>query len=74
VVDVDGTVRQGTSHELSRGFNTEEIQRIVNIGPCLACHDRYDDPVWERPGPYREAPACRRALERIEGAGANVGE
>ena len=67
VVDPDGTILQGTSHTLSRGFNGEEIRRIVSIGPCLACHDRYDDPVWEKPGPYKETDACRRALRRMEG-------
>jgi hypothetical protein len=68
VVDADGTVRQGTSHGLSRGFNKEEIRRIVGIAPCLPCHDRYDDPVWERPGPYVETPACRKALQRMKQA------
>lgn len=68
VVDSDGKVRQGTSHRLSRGFNAEEIRKIVGIAPCLPCHDRYDDPVWEKPGPYRETPACRKALQRMEHA------
>lgn len=66
VVDADGSTQQGTSHELSRGFNAEEIKKIINIGPCLACHDRYDDPVWEKPGPYRETSTCREALRRME--------
>ncbi len=74
VVDADGTIRQGTSHELSRGFNSEEIKRIVDIGPCLACHDRYNDPVWEKPGPYKETPGCLKALRRMEGTGAASGE
>ncbi len=63
VVDARGTILQGTSHSLSRGFNAEELRRIVGIAPCLPCHDRYDDPVWEKPGPYKETPACRRALQ-----------
>lgn len=68
VVNPGGRILQGTSHARSRGFNREEIKRIVSIGPCLACHDRYDDPVWEKPGPYKETEACRRALQRMERA------
>jgi len=66
VVDARGKVLQGTSHRLSRGFNQEEIKRITGIATCLTCHDRYDDPVWEKPRPYVETPACRRALERMK--------
>jgi hypothetical protein len=64
VIDTDGKVLQGTSHKLARGFNHEEIRKIVSIAPCLTCHDRYDDPVWEKPGPYLEAPACLKAMNR----------
>ncbi len=74
VVDANGTIRQGTSHKLARGFNAEEIKRIVSIGPCLACHDRYDDPVWEKSGPYKETPACLKALRRMEGTGVASGD
>ena len=64
VVDSNGKILQGTSHTLSRGFNKKELAKIVAIGPCLACHDRYDDPVWEKPGPYKETPACKRKIEQ----------
>lgn len=66
VVDSSGNVLQGTSHQLSRGFNQEEISKIVGIAPCLPCHDRYDDPVWQQKGPYEETAACRRALGNHE--------
>ncbi len=62
----NGSQLQSTSHRLSRGFNAEELQRIVAIARCLPCHDRYDDPVWQRPGPYSETPACRDGLSRME--------
>jgi hypothetical protein len=65
VVDTQGAPLQGTSHELSRGFNREELARITGIATCLPCHDRYDDPVWRKPGPYKLMPACRSALERM---------
>ena len=51
---------QGTSHELSRGFNRDEIHRILGIAPCLPCHDRYDDTVWSKPGPYKKSALCIR--------------
>lgn len=58
VVDDHGVQKQGSSHELSRGFNEQELKRIVGIAPCLPCHDRYDDPVWTKPGPYKKTPLC----------------
>lgn len=70
VVNPEGKILQGTSHRLARGFNKEEIKKIVGIAPCLPCHDRYDDPVWAKPGPYKETPACLKALEEMESDGA----
>ena len=64
-MDASGRILQGTSHTLSRGFNGEEIRKIVAIAPCLACHDRYDDR-WEKPGPYVETPTCMKALQKME--------
>ena len=64
VVDSQGVALQGTSHKLSRGFNKEELQRIIAIGPCLACHDRYDDPVWSLPGPYELKAPCLQARRK----------
>ncbi len=64
-VDPQGNALQGRSYPLSRGFNREELLKITAIGPCLACHDRYDDPVWRMPGPYRLTPKCRKALDQI---------
>ncbi|MGC8657755.1 MAG: hypothetical protein ACP5U1_01650 [Desulfomonilaceae bacterium] len=58
IVDTNGNQMQGTSHILSRGFNKNEIHRILEVVPCLPCHDRYDDPVWSKPGPYRKTPLC----------------
>lgn len=66
VVRPDGEILQGTSHKLSRGFNRGEIKKILGIARCLPCHDKYNDPVWERPGPYIETPACLKALEVME--------
>jgi hypothetical protein len=61
-VDSNGNALQSTSHKLARPFNHTEIQRITAIAPCLPCHDRYDDPVWQLPGPYRLKEPCRQAI------------
>lgn len=66
VVDTAGEIMQGTSHVLSRGFNGKELAKIIGIAECLACHDRYDDPVWAKPGPYKLTPACTKALETFD--------
>lgn len=66
VVDSRGNILQGTSHQLARGFNEEEIRKITGISRCLACHHRYNDPVWQRPGPYKETDACLKELERMK--------
>ncbi|MGC8604687.1 MAG: hypothetical protein ACP5VS_13520, partial [Desulfomonilaceae bacterium] len=58
IIGADGNEIQGSSHKLSRGFNRDEIRRILGIAPCLPCHDRYDDPVWTKPGPYKRTPLC----------------
>ena len=66
VVNAGGNILQGTSHLIARGFNNEEIGKILGIARCLPCHDRYDDPVWQRPGPYRETESCLNALKTME--------
>lgn len=60
-----GNALQSTSHRRSRPFNAAEIERIVDIARCLPCHDRYDDPVWERTGPYVETEKCLEAAGRL---------
>jgi hypothetical protein len=62
VIDPTGAVLQGTSHEKARGFNKVELDRIRGIVKCLACHDKYDDPIWAKPGPYKMTPKCEKAL------------
>jgi len=69
LIDGTGSPLQSTSHDLSRGFNSEELRKIVAIAPCLACHDRYDDPVWQKPGPYQETEACSKAFSGMERSG-----
>jgi hypothetical protein len=58
---------QGTSQVKARGFNKAELDRIRGIVKCLVCHDKYDDPVWMKPGPYRMTPKCEEALRQWSG-------
>lgn len=45
-VSMRGEILSG-SHQLNaRPFNQEEITRILRVGNCIPCHDRYDDPIY----------------------------
>jgi hypothetical protein len=46
LVTPDGLPLQGNSHPGARPFNSEEIGRILRVGACLSCHDRYEDPIY----------------------------
>ncbi len=46
LVSARGRVLMGTTHPRARPFNAAELKRIVRVGSCLPCHDRYDDPVY----------------------------
>ena len=37
----------GTDQPKARTFNQEEIIRILRVGNCIPCHDRYNDPVYQ---------------------------
>ncbi len=63
-VDSKGNALQSTSHKSARPFNREEIRKITAIAPCLPCHDRYDDPVWQQPGPYVMKEPCKQAANQ----------
>ncbi len=41
-----GDPLQTDSQEGVRPFNKEEIGRTLGVGPCLGCHDTYDDPIY----------------------------
>ncbi len=58
LVDIHGTPLVHTSRPWLRPFNGEELERILNVGRCLPCHQRLDDPViahWDR---YRSLMSC----------------
>jgi hypothetical protein len=37
----------GVSQSGARPFNQREINRILKVGNCIPCHDRYDDPIYQ---------------------------
>ena len=56
-VTMDGTPLQHSSRPDLRPFNGKELRRILRLGECVGCHDRYDDPVWQN---YTPETICRR--------------
>ncbi len=46
-VSMRGEPLAGTHQPKARTFNQEEITRILRVGNCIPCHDRYDDPVYK---------------------------
>jgi hypothetical protein len=60
-VRIDGTPLQKDSQEGVRPFQKSEIDRILHVGPCLGCHETYDDPV------YRDFRASRQRFETDPG-------
>ncbi|MEN8189078.1 MAG: hypothetical protein ABFS19_04475 [Thermodesulfobacteriota bacterium] len=56
-VTIDGEPLQHTSRDDLRPFNGEELKKILRVGVCVGCHDRYDDPIWKD---YSEKMECSR--------------
>lgn len=46
-VTIRGQPIAGSSQTGARPFNQEELMRILRVGNCIPCHDRYDDPVYQ---------------------------
>ncbi len=46
-VSMRGEPLAGTHQPKARAFNQKEIIRILRVGNCIPCHDRYDDPVYQ---------------------------
>jgi hypothetical protein len=54
---LDGKALQHGSRSDLRPFNRQELARILRVGLCLECHQKYDDPAWKNYGPETR---CRR--------------
>lgn len=46
-VSMRGEPLAGSHQSKARTFNQKEIIRILRVGNCIPCHDRYDDPVYQ---------------------------
>lgn len=47
IVTPQGQQISSTSHIGARAFNQREINRILKVGTCIPCHDKYDDPIYQ---------------------------
>ncbi len=56
-VTIDGEALQHGSRPDLRPFNKKELQRILNVGRCVSCHNSYQDPIWKD---YSREMECRR--------------
>ena len=63
-VTIEGKPLQYSSRPDVRPFNREELDRILRVGLCVGCHDRYDDPVWKT---YRAGMTCPRSATEAAG-------
>jgi len=65
---MQGEPLAGTHQPMARTFNQKEINRILRVGNCIPCHDRYDDPIYQDiKGSYRFARTLdhRQLREKI---------
>lgn len=52
-----GTPLAGATRVGARPLAPAELHRVLEVGRCVACHDRYDDPIYRR---------FRGSLERLD--------
>ena len=45
-VSVEGKQFQTTSRKEARGFNKNELKRVINAYKCIICHDSYSDKIY----------------------------
>ncbi len=46
-VGLSGSPLAGTSQVNARPFNQEEITKILKVGNCIPCHDKYGDSIYK---------------------------
>lgn len=46
-VTIHGQPVAGSHQAGARPLNQEELTRILRVGNCIPCHDRYDDPIYK---------------------------
>jgi hypothetical protein len=50
---------------LPRALNTEEVRRVLAVNQCIVCHEKKDDPIYQKPLDYNQLGDC---LERLSAA------
>ncbi len=61
-VTIDGEQLQHGSRSNVRPFNSIELEKILRVGLCVGCHDRYNDPVWKA---YTPDMQCKRGMTSL---------
>ena len=46
-VSIRGEILAGSHQVNARPFNQKEITRILRVGNCIPCHDKYGDPIYQ---------------------------
>ncbi len=46
-VNLAGEALQHSARRGLRPFDAKELRAILQVGRCVRCHDRYDDPLWK---------------------------
>lgn len=60
-VNLEGEPLQTGSANGVRPFNRQELERILQVGPCLGCHNQYEDEI------YRDFPNSLKRFKIDEG-------
>lgn len=62
-VDIEGRPLQNGSRKDVRPFNRTELEKILRVGLCAGCHDRYSDPLWQSYRPDLSCPGQQRTAD-----------
>ncbi len=68
-VDLLGKPLAGISQTGARPFNQSEITRILRVGNCLPCHDRYSDRIYrniKKSYAFEKKPAHRKLIANLK--------
>lgn len=66
-VDITGKALQHGSRPEIRPFNGDELRKILRVGLCVRCHDRYDDIIWHRYDEQMQCPEYKEPEMNSEG-------
>jgi len=68
-VDLLGKPLAGISQTGARPFNQREITRILRVGNCLPCHDKYYDRIYrniKKSYAFEKKPAHRKLIDKLK--------